>query len=73
MGFIRPFEISVWILIAVSILVISLLYVYLERLSFTSGDGNIDYRRPNAYDSAFLTCITLTGHFQFMVSTRTLL
>ena len=73
MGFMRPYEISVWILIRVSILVTSLLYVYLEWLSFTSGDGNVDYRRPHAYDSAFLTCLTFTGHFRFMVSTRTLL
>ena len=67
MSFLRPFDSLVWIIIGVSIILTGLLYIFLERFEEQADEGALD-----SISSIFLSAMTMTGHFKFMVSTRNL-
>ena len=65
-SFVGPFTFSVWLLIGATILVTGMLYTLLMRFQ-----ENADERPLDSVSTMFLSALTFTGHWNFMVSTCT--
>lgn len=71
-NFFRPFDIWVWFVIALMMILTGCLYRFLQWMSsLVDTENHADERRPNAFDAVFLSTLAFTGHHMFQVRHRT--
>lgn len=65
-SFLLPFQWTVWLLLALAVVVTGVSYWFLERLDTSSDDRSME---DHPGDAVFYTAITFTGHFEFRPQT----